>query len=245
MLFEKPSQRLIVAADVAVDPDDPTGVVEQAKQYLITLCDELAPLGVTIKVNTIARILGATAVEFIQERELQCFLDLKLFDIGNTLENDSAWIAAYNPMILTVAARVKPAAFDTVVRNLPHTLVLPVDPLTDLDDDDFHHFNYTGREKAVMEFFDRIWEKRRPGTICAPKDIAFAPEGFRKQAIFVTPAVKPAWSLEDDNTANALTPKKAIEAGAAAIVVGRGITAATDRLDATKRTLDELLEAMA
>lgn len=244
MFFETPAQRLIVALDLKVSQKDPGLVVREAGNYLRRMCDALAPLEVTIKINTLARILGIRAVSIIHDHGLHCFLDLKLFDIGNTLENEAAWIQSCEPSILTVAERVKPAAFTEIARALPKTLVLPVDPLTDLTDEDFRGFGFAGRSDAVTRFFTRIWQKQLPGTICAPVDIALAPEGFRRGATFLTPAVKPAWSLGDDNSINALTPAAAIKAGATAIIVGRGITATDEPLEAAKRTLEELAGAL-
>ena len=246
MQFKNIAQRLIVAIDPKFTEEaDPKGV---AWKHLKEAFVELAPLGVTIKINTVARVLGATAVELIHDNGLSCFLDLKLFDIDNTLENDTDWIRFYSPLILTVAERVKPLALQGIIAALPDTLVLPVGPLTDLDDEDFAWFensNEPNRAKAVEQFFKRIWKGHAQGAICAPTDIALAPEGFLSGATIVTPAVKPLWTLRDNNSAHALTPAKAIKAGADALVVGRGITAqqGMSMSDAALRTLEEMNKA--
>jgi len=241
-VFETDSERLIVAADFRPEPDE--NPVEQAQAFLERIVNGLSGLEVTIKINTIARILGARAVELIQDEGLSCFLDLKLLDIKNTIENDAAWITYYEPLMLTVGERVKPSALEMLGRLLPKTLILPVGPLTDLEDDDFVHFGMPSRDAEVTAFFDRISKLGVKGAICAPTDIGLAPQGFRDSAIIVTPAVKPAWSVPDNNSANALTPAKAIRAGASAIVVGRGITAEKNIYDAAARTLEEMREAM-
>ena len=241
-LFKTPNQRLIVAADYR--PPQNENPVPSTQRFLEKMVDELEGLGVTFKLNTIARILGTRSLELLNDNDIGCFLDLKLFDIGNTLMNDVSWIQFYKPLIVTVAERVKPEAFKRIMTTLDETLVLPVGPLTDLDDADFKHFQLANRQTEVRAFFKRVWQLRAHGAICAPTDIALAPEGFRSDATFVTPAVKPEWSLEDDNSENALTPARAIKAGADAIVVGRGITAAANMRDAAKRTIDEIALAL-
>ena len=248
MIFENVAQRLIVAIDPHF-PED-TNPKEVAQQCLAEACNELEPLGVTVKINTVARVLGATAVEIIHDSGLGCFLDLKLYDIGNTVENDADWIRYYSPMMLTASERVKPLALQQLIAALPDTLVLPVGPLTDLDDMDFKWFgnpNEPNRASAAEKFFNRIWQGRAHGAICAPVDIAVAPKGFLTNATIITPAVKPHWTVLDNNSANALTPTKAFEAGADAIVVGRGITAqeSVSMREAAKRTLAEVEEALA
>jgi orotidine-5'-phosphate decarboxylase len=245
MFFNKLSERLIVAVDFEVNPDDPDfPPIKQAEYFLDSVCDELGLLGVTLKINTLARILGARAVEMIHNVGLKCFLDAKIFDIGNTLQNDTAWIKYYKPLILTVAERVKPAAFKKIQAALPETLVLPVGPLTDLDDKDFVHFDEGDREQAVGRFFRRSGKMNVRGVICGPKDIRLAAPGFLDDLTVVTPAVQPEWTLNNDNSANSLTPAAAIAAGAHAIVVGRGITAAKITMrDAAMHTLGEIEKA--
>lgn len=240
-LFESDSQRLVVAADFR--PNKGENPIPQAQAFLEKIVDELSGMNVTVKINTVARILGGRALELLNDNGLACFLDLKLSDISNTLQNDASWIEFYEPLMVTVMERVKPAGFRSIQAYLPNTMVMPVGPLTDLDDDDFRHFDVADRNAEVVRFFNRIRKLRVEGTICAPTDIKLAPKGFRDSAIFATPAVKPAWTLKDDNSMNALTPRLAIEAGADIIIVGRGITEEDDIRDATKRTLDELFEA--
>ena len=243
MLFETETLRLIVALDLRV----PEGENERdlAQELLERTCDKLGPLGVTIKINTIARILGSTAIELLQDNGLACFLDLKLVDIGNTLRNEVSWIQRYAPFMLTVYERVKPAVFTELMELLPDTLVLPVGPLTDFDDKDFEHFgnpNEQTRNSAVDAFFKRAWRLKAQGVVCAPTDIKLTAPGFRESVTFVTPAVQPAW-LVNDNTPNALTPAMAIQAGAGALVVGRGITAQEDIRAAAEKTLEEMARA--
>lgn len=243
MLFETTSERLIVSVDTKIDASSQQTPHEQAFSYLHNICRELQGLEVTLKVNTIARILGAVAVEFIHDQGLPCFLDLKLFDIGHTIENDISWIDCYKPSILTISERISPTVLKRVQQKLPTTLVLPVGPLTDMEDRDFAHFNEIDRRSAVKNFFLRVQRCGLKGVICAPIDIGSAPPAFAQNAVFVTPGVKPHWSLRDDNSANSLTPAMAIAAGASAVVVGRGIIDAVDIREAAERTIEEVEQA--
>lgn len=243
MIFTSPAQRVIVALDFT--PDIRRDPITQAEAYLNSAIGALRGLNVTLKINTVARILGARAVKQIHNNGFNCFLDLKLFDITNTLQNDGCWITYYKPLMLTVAERIKPAALKELKQLLPSTLILPVGPLTDLDDEDFKHFGHSDRKTEVQAFFNRAWKVGFNGSISAPTDIALCPLGFKEHSLIVTPAVKPAWSLPDNNSANALTPEKAIRAGADAIVVGRGITSQTDQFEAAVKTIKEVVDTRA
>lgn len=228
---------IIVAADKEFSGmGDP---YQEALHYLLGITSDLADLPVTMKVNEVGKVIGARSISIIHDTGLGCFLDFKHFDIGETIKNAGSWIRHYKPKYMTVSERIKPDAFRQLQEMLPDTLVLPVGPLTDLDNEDFRHFGEVDRDDAVLHFFERIEKLGARGTICSPKDIRLMPESLREKLTIVTPAVKPVWAEKDNNSINALTPAKAREAGADAIVVGRAITKANNRREAAVLTIAE------
>lgn len=241
-MFDRAPEKLIIALDK--DHYSTPNPREEAIEHLHRMCDALSPLGVTVKINSLARVIGATAIEFIHDQGLNCFLDLKLFDTDATIKNDFAWIRHYAPQVLTVSERIKPSTFEFLKETLSGTLVLPVGPLTDLDNDDFMDLAGHDREQEVREFFERAWKHRARGVVCAPIDIVHAAPGFRKSAYFITPAVKPAWAFIDQNSKHARTPAEAIRLGADAVVVGRGIVDQPNIIAAADRVLSDIREAL-
>ena len=61
--------------------------------------------------------------------------------------------------------------------------------------------------------------------------------------IVVCPAVRPTWSVVDDQI-RVVTPTNAIKAKADYIIIGRPITKAEDPVSATKLIINEIEEAL-
>ncbi|MBU0513343.1 MAG: orotidine 5'-phosphate decarboxylase [Proteobacteria bacterium] len=61
--------------------------------------------------------------------------------------------------------------------------------------------------------------------------------------VIVTPGIRPEWTLvEGDDQARVMTPKKAIEAGADYLVIGRPIRDAADPAAAADKVAREISE---
>lgn len=245
-MFEYIEERLIIAVDY--DTEGTVNHREEAIHHLQHVCDTLLPYaekGLTLKVNSLARLIGATAIETIHDAGFPCFLDLKLFDIEKTLLRDVSWIRDFAPAMLTVHTGVKSVAFKAVQQLLPQTLVLAVDPLTDLTDDDFAEHGSTDRSTYVKTYFNKVWRLKARGTICSPRDIEVAASpGFKSRTIFITPDIRPVWSKTPTDVIHSFTPSEAIKAGAQAIVVGGRITSQPDMRGAVERTLEEIASAL-
>lgn len=240
-MFTRTAERLIVSLDIKTISNCPRN---EAIEFLKRTCDALSFFGVTVKINTVARIVGTEALDIIRDAGLECFLDLKLRDIGNTLENDMSWIRYYDPRILSVSEEIKPSVFTQLQKVLCDTLVVPVGPLTDFVDADFEHFEKTNRKTEAARFWKRIQKLNVRGAICAPTDIVVAPQEFLEKVTIITPGVKPSWTYSTDNSVNAMSPAEAINAGADMIIVGRGITEDKDMVAATERVLDDIERAV-
>ena len=55
----------------------------------------------------------------------------------------------------------------------------------------------------------------------------------------ICPAARPTWSVVNDQV-RVITPGNAVKAGFDKIIIGRPITSATDKLQATQLILDEI-----
>ncbi|MCA0941453.1 orotidine-5'-phosphate decarboxylase [Yangia mangrovi] len=167
----------------------------------------------------------ALANELKQEHGKRIFLDMKFFDIGQTVENAVRGIAQFDLDFLTVHGDphvVRAAKEGASGKDLK---ILAVTILTSLDraDLDASLILPGDIEDLVVERAARAFEAGADGIIASPNEAArirALPEAEGK--LIVTPGVRPAGSADDDQKRIA-TPASAIAAGADHIVVGRPV----------------------
>lgn len=187
----------------------------------------------------------ALASELKQERGKRIFLDMKLFDIGATVENAVRGLARFDLDFLTVhgdphvvrAAREGAAGTDLKI--------LAVTILTSLDRDDLDAamIRPGAVSEIVAERAERAFQAGADGVIASAQEAAqirALPSAAGK--LIVTPGIRPAGSARGDQKRIA-TPHDAIAAGADHIVVGRPIWAAEDPVAAADAVLRELADA--
>ncbi len=184
----------------------------------------------------------ALANELKQEHGKRIFLDMKLFDIGNTVENAVRGLAQFDLDFLTVHGDphvVRAAKEGAAGKDLK---ILAVTILTSLNRDDLD----AGMMKAgdmqdmVVERAARAFEAGADGVIASPQEAALIralPQAEGR--LIVTPGVRPAGADLGDQKRVA-TPASAIGDGADHIVVGRPIYCAESPKAAAQAVLEEL-----
>jgi orotidine-5'-phosphate decarboxylase len=184
----------------------------------------------------------ALANELKHEQGKRVFLDMKLFDIGATIEAAVRGIAEYELDFLTVQGdpQVVRAAMEGK-RGKP-TKILAVTVLTSLDrgDLDQNMIRAGDLSEITLERAARAFEAGADGVITSPHEAA-AIRALPQAAgrLIVTPGVRPLGSDKDDQKRIA-TPAQAIAAGVDHIVVGRPVWAAADPATAARAILAEL-----
>ncbi|NRB05745.1 MAG: orotidine-5'-phosphate decarboxylase [Rhodobacteraceae bacterium] len=167
----------------------------------------------------------ALANELKQDHGKRIFLDMKLFDIGNTVEAAVRGLAQFDLDFLTVHGDphvVRAAKEGAAGSNLK---ILGVTILTSLDRSDLDAalIQPGDVQEIVMERAGRALEAGADGVIASPQEAALVrslPEANGK--LIVTPGIRPAGSASGDQKRIA-TPEQAIKDGADHIVVGRPI----------------------
>lgn len=184
----------------------------------------------------------ALANELKEERGKRIFLDMKLFDIGATVENAVRGLAQFNLDFLTVHGDpyVVRAAKEGAAGS--KTKILAVTILTSLDRADLDGALIKSGDipDLVQERAGRAFEAGADGVISSPNEAALIralPEA--EDRLIVTPGVRPAGAALGDQKRVA-TPASAIRDGADHIVVGRPIRDAQDRKGAAEAILAEL-----
>ncbi|WP_226625886.1 orotidine-5'-phosphate decarboxylase [Alloyangia pacifica] len=189
----------------------------------------------------------ALANELKQEHGKRIFLDMKFFDIGQTVENAVRGIAQFDLDFLTVHGDphvVRAAKQGAAGSNLK---ILAVTILTSLDRADLDDGLMQAGDVAdlVVERAARAFEAGADGIIASPMEAArirALPESEGR--LIVTPGVRPAGSADDDQKRIA-TPASAIAAGADHIVVGRPVWRAPSPRDAALAINAELASPQA
>ena len=183
----------------------------------------------------------ALANELMDERGKRVFLDMKLFDIGATVEAAVRGLTRYPLDLLTVHGdpHVVRAALNG---RRGDTRILAVTVLTSLERADLDDAMIAPGDLAAItaERALRAFEAGADGVIASPNEAAAIralPEAEGR--LIVTPGVRPFGSAPGDQKRVA-TPAEAIRAGADHVVVGRPIHAAADPLAAARAILAEL-----
>ncbi len=184
----------------------------------------------------------ALANELKQERGKRVFLDLKLFDIGATVEAAVRGIATHGLDFLTVHGdpQVVAAAMEGAAGT--GTRILAVTVLTSLDraDLDANMIRAGDLAEITLERARRALEAGADGVIASPLEAAAIralPEASGR--LIVTPGVRPDGSTSGDQKRVA-TPRRALADGADHIVVGRPVWQAADPQATARAILAEL-----
>ncbi len=226
-------ERLIVALDISS--------VSEARNLISRLGDE-------VEFYKIGYQLGY-AGGFDLARELiasgkKVFLDLKLHDIGNTVEEGIRSIAALGVTLTTVHAYPQTMRAAVAGKGDSNLKILAVTVLTSYDNADFEEAGYQG---TVSELVTRRATQARDigidGIVCAATEASRVRDIIGKDKLIVTPGIRPSGSSADDQK-RIVTPAMAIRSGSTHLVVGRPITASPDPVAAAKAIVAEIASAL-
>jgi len=184
----------------------------------------------------------ALANELKQEHGKRVFLDMKLFDIGATVEAAVRGLAQFDLDFLTVHGDPQVVRAAAEGRRGSATKILAVTVLTSLDRADLdNNLIVPGDIREItLERAARALEAGADGVIASPQEAALIralPEAAGK--LIVTPGVRPTGAELGDQKRIA-TPAQAITDGADHIVVGRPVWKAEDPRKAVQAINSEL-----
>ena len=187
----------------------------------------------------------ALANELKSEHDKRIFLDMKLFDIGATVENAVRALAQYDIDFLTVHGdpHVVSAAKEGASKS--NMKILAVTVLTSLDRNDLDAslIKAGNIQHLVIERAERAFEAGANGVIASPQEahlIRALPSS--KGKLIVTPGVRPKGASLNDQK-RITTPSEAIRNGANHIVVGRPIWQSKNPRQAAMAIIEDILSA--
>lgn len=219
------------------------------------LTGELAQAGVTwFKVGLeLYTLTGPAFVRQLKKRGLKVFLDLKLYDIPNTVAKAVKAAADTGADLLTVHASGGPVmlrAAQDATSGSPLKL-LGVTVLTSMGSEDFpvvaeawgaRSGKDLPRGNVALKLAESAAQCGLPGIVCSVSDLhdgQFQKLNWTQSPLFVTPGIRNKNDAANDQKSIA-TVEQAIQIGSTHLVVGRPIIAAADRLAAARSFLSQL-----
>jgi len=190
---------------------------------------------------------GASYVKALKALDREVFLDLKLYDIPETVARLTRQVARMGVDYLTVHASGGSkmlAAAQTAAGEGGATLkLLGVTVLTSFDEEQVEkEWKLTGGIQGLVLVLAQLARNADlHGIVCSPLELKAVREKFGASLSTVVPGIRSAGDAKGDQ-ARTLSPAEAVRAGADRIVVGRPIVGQSDPAAAAERIIHELEE---
>ena len=190
---------------------------------------------------------GADFVREVSGMGFKIFLDLKLFDIPNTVASAVESVSALPVSMLTIHAsggrEMMRRAVESAAERNPELLILGVTVVTSFDADSLAETGVELEPEWQVEKLAKLAvDSGLKGLVCSPLEI----EGLRsilpEDPVLVTPGIRPSGSSADEQK-RIMTPADAARAGSDFIVVGRPILKAENPAFAVSKILEEIANA--
>lgn len=190
---------------------------------------------------------GFGIIDEIKERGHSIFLDLKLHDIPNTVENGMKSLTKRNVDLMTIHAsggiQMMKAAMEGVSQAQKRPLVLAVTQLTSTSKEAMNEeLLIPGQvEDVVIQYAKNAKEAGLDGVICSVHEAKLIHEACGDDFLTVTPGIRLEEDSKDDQKRVA-SPQYAKEQGSNYIVVGRSITKSSNPKE-TFYKIESIMEA--
>ena len=223
------AERLIVALDVPT-PTEARALVEKlgdaARFYKLGL--ELFMAGGTFEL-----------IEWLAERGAKVFVDLKFFDVPETVRRAVRSLRGRGISFATVHGNQ--AIMEAAGKEKGEVKILAVTVLTSLDRGDLDDLGFScDLEHLVLSRARRAIEAGCDGVISSGLEAARLKSEFHDKLIVVTPGIRPVENRPADDQKRTVDVAQAFANGADYIVVGRPIRQAADpraAAEAIQRTI--------
>ena len=216
-----------------------------AKENL-TLAQEIKDFDVWLKVGFRAYIRDGK--EFLENLKninpnFKIFLDLKLYDIPNTMADASEEICKLSIDMFNIHASAGKVAMNTVmnrIKNIPNRpLVLAVTALTSFENDNFKEIYGENIDTKATQFAKASYEAQLDGVVCSAYESLNIKNNTNNTFITLTPGIRPFGEDSGDQkrVANIEQAKKEL---VDFIVVGRPIYKSENPAKIVKNILENL-----
>ena len=218
-----------------------------SKQECLQLAEQLADFSDKIWLKVGLRAYLRDGAGFIEELKktgnFKIFLDLKLYDIPNTMADAAEEIAKLGVGMINVHASSGKRAMTTVMERLDklnsRPLVLAVSALTSFDQAEFSSVYEQNLSDAVRKFSVMSYEAGLDGMVCSAFESRLIKNATSANFITLCPGVRPFGESAGDQkrVANLVSAK---QEGSDFIVVGRPIYENANPREICERILEQI-----
>ncbi len=184
---------------------------------------------------------GMQLVSEVSALGKKVFLDLKLYDIGETVKRATRQICR-NESVHFLTVHGSRAVMEAAVQGRAEssTRLLAVTVLTSFDREDLADLGYPVEVRELVELRVRkAVESGIDGIVCSPLEVSRVREIGGPDLKLVTPGVRSPGAEQGDQKRVA-TPLEALRSGADFVVIGRQVTRAADPRLACEEILKEV-----
>lgn len=175
---------------------------------------------------------GPQFVSKLVEKNFDVFLDLKFHDIPNTVMRACHAAADLGVWMLNVHAlggrAMLQAGLEGIDKSNHDPYLIAVTVLTSMDDKALSEIGINNSaERQVSLLAELVRSSNLHGVVCSAQEASLLRAESGDDFLLVTPGIRPE-SADVGDQKRVMTPRKAMDAGASYLVIGRPITQATD-----------------
>jgi orotidine-5'-phosphate decarboxylase len=186
---------------------------------------------------------GPKIIKELHNLGFDIFLDLKFHDIPNTVHESVKSAADLGVWMVNVHAsggsKMLEASNKALAGYENPPLLIAVTVLTSLSEEEIKEIGLKGMQRQVLQLAGLAKDNGLDGVVCAASDTSLIKRQFGKDFLAVTPGIRPANSLVNDQS-RVSTPSEAIKNGSDYLVIGRPITSSKNPKDSLEKIYKEI-----
>lgn len=215
------------------------------KDECLTLAKELKGLDLWLKVGLRAYLRdGAKFIEELKSiSDFKIFLDLKIYDIPNTMADACEVVSRVGADMINIHASAGEVAMKTVMDRLnalpSRPLVLAVSALTSFDESGFKAVYNSSIKKSVVNMSQMAYASGLDGMVCSVYESLAIKEATSREFLTLTPGIRP-FGEDNADQKRVADIATAVQNQSDFIVVGRPIYKANSPKEITQRILEHI-----
>jgi len=190
---------------------------------------------------------GPALVRELKAMDFKLFLDLKFFDIPNTVQGATRSAARLGVDMVNIHAlggeRMARAAMAGCIEGAPEgrerPLLLAVTILTSMASGELPVPGAPDPSEMALDLAGKAKQYGLDGVVCSGLEVAAVKAACGADFIGLTPGIRPASSGGDDQR-RVVTPARAVQSGSDYLVVGRPVTGSESPREAALAIIEEM-----